>query len=129
MSALPGRFSRQPHRHAHSTVCQQEVKIAHPLGVTLGRDTVDLMASVPHTKCASLRAEVYTRREVEAILTTPSQPPEQVFLMAVYACGLRISEATQLKTSDIDRTRMQLRVRNGKGAKECVLLIEPKPLR
>jgi integrase/recombinase XerD len=49
--------------------------------------------------------------------------------MAVYACGLRISEATQLKTSDIDRTRMQLRVRNGKGAKECVLLIEPKPLR
>jgi integrase len=72
---------------------------------------------------------VYTRREVEAILTTPSQPPERVFLMAVYAFGLRISEATRLKTSDIDRARMQLRVRNGKGAKERVLLIEPKSLR
>ena len=37
--------------------------------------------------------------------------------MTVYGCGLRISEATQLKTSDIDRARMQLRVRDGKGAK------------
>ena len=72
-------------------------------GVTLGRDTVELMASVPHTKCATRRAEVYARSEVEAILTAPRQPRERVFLMTVYACGLRISEATQLKTSDIDR--------------------------
>jgi integrase/recombinase XerD len=56
---------------------------------------------------------------VEAILTAPSQPREQVFLMTIYACGLRVSEATQLKTTDIDRARMQLRVRNGKGQK-CV---------
>jgi hypothetical protein len=28
-------------------------------GVTLGRDTVELMVSVPHTKCATRRAEVY----------------------------------------------------------------------
>ena len=43
--------------------------------------------------------------------------------MTVYGCGLRISEATQLKTSDIDRARMQLRVRDGdgKGAKGRVL--------
>jgi site-specific recombinase XerD len=90
-------------------------------GVTLGRDTVELMASVPHTKCPTRRAEVYARSEVEAILTAPRQPRERVFLMTVYACGLRISEATQLKTSDIDRARMQLRVRNGKGDKERVL--------
>ena len=41
--------------------------------------------------------------------------------MTVYGCGLRISEATQLKTSGIDRARMQLRVRNGKGVKGRVL--------
>jgi len=50
-------------------------------GVTLGRDTAELMASVPHTKCATRRAEVYARSEVEAILTTPKQPRERVFLM------------------------------------------------
>jgi integrase/recombinase XerD len=52
-------------------------------GVTLGRDTVELMASVPHTKCATRRAEVYARSEVEAILTAPKQPRERVFLMTV----------------------------------------------
>jgi site-specific recombinase XerD len=40
-------------------------------------------------------------------------------LMTVYACGLRLAEARHLKTTDIDRARMQLRVRKGKGQK-CV---------
>src|SRR6202023_843091 len=42
--------------------------------VTLGRERVDLMASVPHMKRAIGRAEVYGRSEVEAILTPPRQP-------------------------------------------------------
>jgi site-specific recombinase XerD len=49
--------------------------------------------------------------------------------MTVYACGLRVSEATQLKTTDIDRARMQLRVRNGKGAKERVLPLSERLLK
>src|SRR6202048_906160 len=69
--------------------------------VTLGREMVDLMASVPHMKRAPPRAEVYARSEVEAILTAPQQPRDRALLMTVYGCGLRISEATQLKTSDI----------------------------
>jgi site-specific recombinase XerD len=56
------------------------------------------MASVPHMKRATRRAEVYARSEVEAILTAPRQPRDRVLLMTVYGCGLRISEATQLKT-------------------------------
>jgi integrase/recombinase XerD len=76
--------------------------------VTLGRETLDLMASVSDLKRATRRAEVYARSEVEAILIAPRQPRDRVLLMTVYGCGLRISEATQLKTSDIDRARMQL---------------------
>src|SRR5438132_7707131 len=68
--------------------------------VTLGRETLDLMASVSDMKRATRRAEVYARSEVEAILTATRQPRDRVFLMTVYGCGLRISEATQLKTSD-----------------------------
>jgi len=97
--------------------------------VTLGRETLDLMASVPHMKRATRRAEVYARSEVEAILTAPRQPRDRVLLMTVYACGLRISEATQLKTSDIDRARMQLRVRHGKGAKGRVLPLSERLLK
>ena len=97
--------------------------------VTLGREMVDLMASVPHMKRATRPAEVYARSEIEAILTAPRQPRDRVLLMTVYGCGLRISEATQLKTSDIDRPRMQLRVRDGKGAKGRVLPLSERLLK
>ena len=96
--------------------------------VTLGRETLDLMASVPHMKRYTRRAQVYARSEVEAILTAPRQPRDRALLMTVYGCGLRISEATQLKTSDIDRARMQLRVRNGKGVKGRVLPLSERLL-
>src|ERR1700732_3720524 len=77
---------------------------------------------------SSRRAEVYARSELEAILSAPSQPRDRAFLMTVYACGLRISEARELKISDIDRPRMQLRVRKGKGAKERVLPLSKRLL-
>jgi hypothetical protein len=40
-------------------------------GVTLGRNTNELMASVPRTKHTIRRAEIYARSEVEAILSAP----------------------------------------------------------
>jgi site-specific recombinase XerD len=75
------------------------------------------------------RAEIYARSEVEAILSAPRQPRDRVFLMTVYACGLRLAEARHLKTSDIDRARMQLRVRKGKGGKERVLPLSNRLLK
>src|SRR5260370_1083953 len=62
--------------------------------VTVGRETLDLMASIPHMKRATRRAEVYARSEVEAILTAPRQPRDRVLLMTVYGCGLRIYQST-----------------------------------
>jgi integrase/recombinase XerD len=49
--------------------------------------------------------------------------------MTVYACGLRLAEARHLKTDDIDRARMQLRVRKGKGGKERVLPLSNRLLK
>jgi integrase/recombinase XerD len=97
-------------------------------GVTLGRDTTTLLAAVPRMKRNIRRAEVYARSELEALLTAPTQPRDRAFLMTVYAGGLRLSEATQLRTTDIDRPRMQLRVRQGKGAKERVLPLSERLL-
>ena len=80
-------------------------------------------------KHLSRHPEVYARSELEAILSAPSQPRDRAFLMTVYACGLRVSKARDLKTSDIDRARMQLRVRNGKGAKGRVLPLSKRLLK
>ena len=96
--------------------------------VTLRREVDDLMAAVPRMKRNTRRAEVYARSELEAILTAPPQPRDRAFLMTVYAGGLRLSEAIALKITDIDRARMQLRVRLGKGGKERVLPLSPRLL-
>jgi integrase/recombinase XerD len=98
-------------------------------GVTLERSTDELMASVPRMKHTIRRAEIYARSEVEAILIAPRQPRDRAFLMTVYACGLRLAEARHLKTADIDRARMQVRVRNGKGSKERVLPLSKRLLK
>jgi integrase/recombinase XerD len=97
-------------------------------GVTLERNTDELMASVPRMKHAIKRAEIYARSEVEAILIAPLQPRDRAFLMTVYACGLRLAEARHVKTID-DRARMQVRVRNGKGSKERVLPLSNRLLK
>jgi integrase/recombinase XerD len=97
--------------------------------VTLQRNVDVLMAAVPHMKRNTRRAEVYARSEIESILTAPTRPRDRAFLMSVYAGGLRLSEATQLQTKDIDRPRMQLRVRHGKGAKERVLPLSQRLLK
>jgi site-specific recombinase XerD len=96
--------------------------------VTLHRDVTELMAAIPRMKRNTLRAQVYAKSELEAILTAPQQPRDRAFLMTVYAAGLRLSEAIFLETRDIDRPRMQLRIRNGKGAKERVLPLSPRLL-
>jgi integrase/recombinase XerD len=55
--------------------------------------------------------------EVRLILNTARTPQLKTFLTTVYSCGLRMTEALNLEVSDIDRSRMTLRV-NGKGSKE-----------
>lgn len=88
---------------------------------TLGRDVGELMAVVPRMKRPTPRAEAYACSEVERIVLAAQQPRDRAFLAVVYACGLRLMEATALKITDIDRARMVLRVRHGKGGKGRVL--------
>jgi len=97
-------------------------------GTTLQRDIDALMAAIPRMKRNTKRAEAYARSEIEAILTAPAWPRDRAFLMTVYAGGLRLSEATQVQTKDIDRPRMQMRIRYGKGGKERVLPLSQRLL-
>jgi site-specific recombinase XerD len=47
----------------------------------------------------------------------------------LYGTGLRISEACQLQTGDIDAERGVIHVRNGKGGKERLVCLSPQLLK
>lgn len=66
--------------------------------------------------------EVYTEAEVKGLLAAcsrraPTGLRNRALIMVIWRCGLRISEALDLKPSDIDHGRGMLRVLDGKGHK------------
>lgn len=61
---------------------------------------------------------VLTESEVRRLLEAAGDLKEQVILMTLYSAGLRLNELIHLQVKDIDSTKMQIRVRQGKGAKD-----------
>lgn len=67
--------------------------------------------------------ELLTRDEVRRILAACHNPKHRMMLELCYGCGLRVSEVCHLRVSDIDSQRGQLRVAQGKGAKDRMVLL------
>ena len=66
---------------------------------------------------------VLSTEEVRTLLSLIKIPKNRVCMTTIYSCGLRLSEATHLKVSDIDSKRMVIQVRNSKGGRDrCVPL-------
>ena len=91
--------------------------------VTLDRkDVVDKLNTVPVPRKLPI---VLSREEVSRLLqATTSQKYKAAFAIA-YGAGLRISEVTALKISDIDRERKTLHVEQGKGRKDRYAILSP----
>ncbi len=69
--------------------------------------------------------ELLTQYEVRAILGCLTNPKHRMLLELCYGCGLRVSELVQLRVSDIDGERSLLRITQGKGAKDRLVLLAP----
>lgn len=61
---------------------------------------------------------VLSQTEIKKILAQVKKDVARTLLCIIYSCGLRLSEGTRLKPGDIDTSRMQVRVDNGKGGKD-----------
>lgn len=71
---------------------------------------------------------ILSREEVMHFLDSIGNRKHRAILMTSYAAGLRISEATHLKVTDIDSQRMMLRVDQGKGRKDRYVMLSPRLL-
>lgn len=78
-----------------------------------------------HKKTRSF-LDLLTRDEVNALFYVCDNLRDKCMLMLMYSAGLRLSEVSSPKVSDIDSKRMQLFIRNGKGGKDR-FAIESKP--
>ena len=71
---------------------------------------------------------ILSREEVMHFLESVGSLKHRTLLTAAYAAGLRVSEATHLKVTDIDSQRMMLRVAQGKGQKDRYVMLSPRLL-
>ena len=71
---------------------------------------------------------VLSREEVMRFLEAVHSLKHRTILTAAYAGGLRVSEATHLKVTDIDSQRMVLRIDQGKGRKDRYVMLSPRLL-
>ena len=68
---------------------------------------------------------ILSKEEVKAILEAPKNLGHRATLATLYGGGLRVSEATNLKVSDIDGVRKVIWIRDGKGNKDRQVMLSP----
>jgi len=71
---------------------------------------------------------VLTPEEVALLIESAPRPKYKAALAVAYGAGLRVSEVSNLKVSDIDSERMVLRIEQGKGKKDRNGMLSPRLL-
>ena len=71
---------------------------------------------------------VLTEAEVARLLQAPMSFKLRTVLMTLYSAGLRVGEATHLQPTDIDSGAMSIRIRQGKGGRDRVVMLSAQLL-
>ena len=92
-------------------------------GVTLDRGA--LMAKMQHVFVPRTLPVVLSREEVKRLIAAAGNLKHQTALSVAYGAGLRASEVSGLKVTDVDSQRMVLRIQQGKGSKDRYAMLSP----
>lgn len=88
-----------------------------------------LLLQLPSIANGNTLPVVLSRQETIRLLKAPALLKHRVLFSVVYDCGLRISEAINLKISDVDFDRKQVHIRQGKCKKDRYVPISDIALR
>ena len=83
---------------------------------------------IPFGKRPKKLPTVLGQEEVHDLIQCVSHLKHRTVLLTLYAAGLRLAEATNLKVRDIDSQRMQLKINGGKGGKDRYVPISQRLL-
>jgi len=82
----------------------------------LGRDK--MYFEIKRPKKEKRLPDVLSKDEVKRIILNTNNLKHKCLVVLIYSCGLRRSEAINLKIEDIDSSRMLIKIRGGKGYKD-----------
>jgi integrase len=93
--------------------------------VTLERPATEFY--LPCAKEPSKPPQILSHEQLVRLFTVTTNCKHRALLMTTYAAGLRASEVTRLRVTDIDSARMCIRVEQGKGRKDRYVPARPTP--
>jgi site-specific recombinase XerD len=94
--------------------------------ITLGNKA--LAEQIPFSQVEDTLPAVLTRDQVLRLLKAEPNPTMRTIFIAIYAAGLRISEAVKLGAGDINSQRMVIHVRHAKGRKDRYVMLSEQLL-
>lgn len=80
---------------------------------------------IPRPKKQLILPKVLGEKEIAALFNALTNKKHKAILFTAYSAGLRVSEVTNLKLSDIDSDRMQIFIENAKGKKDRYVTLSP----
>ena len=83
------------------------------------------VAQIPYQRTGRTLPEILSPQEVTALFRATPNLKHRALLMTMYAGGLRVSEVTRLRITDIDSQRMVIRIEQGKGRKDRYVMLSP----
>lgn len=95
-------------------------------GTTLRRDWS--IERIPMPRVERKLPIVLSQEEVVHFFQAVHSLKYQAIFSSIYAAGLRVSEAANLKVADIDSQRMTIRVEQGKGRRDRFVMLSPRLL-
>lgn len=85
-------------------------------------------SKIPRSKIPKKLPVVLSQDEIQRIFSSTKSLKHLTALMVIYSGGLRVGEAVKLKVSDIDRERMSIHIRQGKGFKDRYTILGERTL-
>jgi integrase/recombinase XerD len=111
---------------APNTMIQRTAALRFFFVATLRRPWA--IAETPYPRKTFRLPKILSTEQVSRLIDAAPILFYRVLLMTLYATGLRRAELAYLKVSDIDKERMVIHVRGGKGRKDRDVMLSPKLL-
>lgn len=81
------------------------------------------LQKLPRPRKQKMLPTVFSKEDVIKIIESANGYKQQVLLTFIYVTGVRMSEAIHTKIEDVDGNRCQIRINQGKGAKDRFIIV------